>query len=54
MFVPLSDSMPCNRFVGTALYERLDAYIESMLNKLCDDSRVSDADLAELDMVCHW
>ena len=30
MFIPLSDTMPCNRYVGTATYERHEAAIEAI------------------------
>ena len=49
MFVPLSDSMPCNRFVGTALYERAEEFADRLIDRLCEMHRVSDSDLSELE-----
>lgn len=47
MFIPLSDSMPCNRYVGTATYERLDEAISNIFNKR---GYITDH---ELDMICQ-
>ena len=49
MFIPLSDSMACNRFVGTALYERMEAFADRLIDELCSKGRVSDLDLAEIE-----
>ncbi|OUN23621.1 hypothetical protein B5G34_00540 [Flavonifractor sp. An82] len=49
MFIPLSDSMPCNRFVGTALYERMEAFADRLIDELCSRGQVSDLDLAVVD-----
>lgn len=49
MFIPLSDSMPCNRFVGTALYERAEEFADRLIDRLCEMHMVSDSDLAELE-----
>ena len=49
MFVPLSDCMACNRFVGTALYERAEEFADQLIDKLCEMHMVSDSDLAELE-----
>ena len=49
MFIPLSDSMACNRFVGTALYERMEAFADRLIDELCSKGMVSDLDLAVVD-----
>lgn len=49
MFIPLSDSMACNRFVGTALYERMEAFADCLIDELCSRGQVSDLDLAVVD-----
>ena len=49
MFIPLSDSMACNRFVGTALYERMEAFADRLIDELCSKGRVSDLDLVEIE-----
>ena len=49
MFIPLSDSMPCNRYVGTVTYERLDAAISEIFS----DSKQGYITDHELDMICQ-
>lgn len=45
MFVPLSDTQPCNRFVGTATYERREACIEEVFEAAMDRGYFTDDDL---------
>lgn len=48
MFVPLSDTQPCNRFVGTATYERLEAGIEATFEAAMERGYFTDEDLTFL------
>ena len=49
MFVPLSDTMPCCKFVGTAIYERLDSGIQAFLDNAHARGFISDDELELLD-----
>ena len=48
MFVPLSDDLSCNRFSGTASFERMEDFIDSALDSLIMNRHVSNWDIEEL------